>query len=401
MSSVENWRLATQAVHAGRPELSPDFTPTVTPIHPSATYRYPSLEALDQVFAGTRDGYVYARYGNPTVGAFEGAVATLEEGERALAFASGMAAVHASLLAAGARSGSAVVAAQDIYGATFALLSDLMTGQGVTVRFVDTDDLDVVAAACTELKPVALLVETISNPLLKVADLPALADIAHQHGTRFLVDSTFATPYLVRPLQRGADIVIHSATKYLAGHGDVLGGIVVTSEQLHTELFELRKITGSNLAPLEAWLALRGIRTLALRMQQHCRNALSIAKWLDGHPLVTRVIYPGLRSHPHHGLATELFGDARFGGVVSFEISGAAQEEAFRFLEALALCLPATTLGDVHSLFLYPAHSSHRSLTAEERARIGIGDGLVRMSVGIEAVEDLKADLEQALQTLA
>lgn len=400
MSSVRNWRLATQAVHAGRPELTPDFTPTVTPIHPSATYRYASLEALDQVFAGTREGYVYARYGNPTVTAFEDAVAMLEGGERALAFASGMAALHASLLAAGARSQSAVVAAQDIYGATHTLLRELMTSQGVTVRFVDADNLDAVSAGCTELKPVALLVETISNPLLKVADLPALADIAHQHGAVFLVDSTFATPYLVRPLELGADIVIHSATKYLAGHGDVLGGVVVTSEELHAELIELLKMTGGNLAPQEAWLALRGVRTLALRMQQHCRNAFSIAEWLEDHPLVTRVIYPGLRSHRHHRLARELFRDAGFGGVLCFEISDAGREEVFRFFEALALCLAATTLGDVHTLFLYPAHSSHRSLTAEERAQVGIGDGLVRMSVGIEAVEDLKADLEQALRTL-
>lgn len=400
MSSAESRRLDTQAVHAGRPRSAPDFTPTVTPIHPSATYRYASLEELDQVFAGTREGYVYARYGNPTVAAFEDAVATLEGGESALAFASGMAAIHASLLAVGARSASAVVAAQDVYGATHTLLSQLMTSQGVTVRFVDAGDLNAVGAACDELRPVALLVESISNPLLKVADLPALADIAREHGARFLVDSTFATPHLVRPLELGADIVIHSATKYLAGHGDVLGGVVVTSEALHAELFELLKMTGGNLAPQEAWLALRGMRTLALRMQRHCHNALSVAEWLQDHPRVTRVIYPGLSDHPQHLLAKELFEEGAFGGIVSFEIADAGQQEVFRFFEALALCLPATTLGDVHSLLLYPAHSSHRSLTREERARIGISEGLVRISVGIEAVEDVLADLEQALAAL-
>ncbi len=400
MKRHPNWQLATRAVHAGRAPATPEFTPTVTPIHPSVTYRYPTMEELDQVFAGTREGYVYGRYGNPTVTAFEDAVAALEGGETALAFASGMAAVHVALLAVGARSGSTVVAAQDIYGATFSLLSDLMTTQGVTPRFVDADDLEAVEAACAALHPVALLVETISNPLLKVADLRGLAEIAHRHGAACLVDSTFATPHLVRPLEVGADLVIHSATKYLAGHGDVLGGIVVTSEELHTELHELLKMTGANLGPQEAWLALRGIRTLSLRMRQHCQNALHLAQWLQGHRRVDRVIYPGLPSHPHHRRAKDLFGEGGFGGMMSFEIAAAGQEEAFRFVEALDLCVPATSLGDVYTLCMVPAHSSHRSLTPEERGRIGISEGLVRLSVGIEDVEDLIRDLDQALATL-
>lgn len=394
-------QLATQAVHAGRPESYPDFQPTVPPIHPSVTYRYASMEVLDEVFAGRREGYVYARHGSPTVTALEEAVAALENGEAALAFASGMAAIHAALLAVGTRAGSGVVAAQDIYGATYSLLDGLMRSQDVTVRFVNTNDLDAVEAACSDLKPAALLVEAISNPLLKVANLPDLGSIAHRHGAAFLVDSTFATPCLVRPLELGADVVVHSATKYLAGHGDVLGGLVVTSKALRSEILEVLKVTGANLGPQEAWLALRGIRTLPLRMRQHCENALSVARWLEDHPGVTGVLYPGLPSHPQHRLSKKLFGQAGYGGMVSFEIRDAGQREVFRFFEALDLCLPATTLGDVHSLFLYPAHSSHRSLTADERARIGIGEGLVRMSVGIEAVEDLLQDLEQALATLA
>jgi cystathionine gamma-synthase/methionine-gamma-lyase len=358
------------------------------------------MEALDQVFAGTREGYVYARYGNPTVTALEEAVATLERGEAALAFASGMAAIHAALLAVGARAGSAVVAAQDIYGATYALLGQLMRTQNVIVRFVDANDLEAVEAACADLQPVALLAETISNPLLKVADLPRLAEIGHRYGAKLLVDSTFATPYLVRPLELGADVVIHSATKYLSGHGDILGGVVVTTQSLRADMLEVLKMTGGNLAPQEAWLALRGIRTLTLRMRQHCSNALQVARWLEGHPDVTRVLYPGLPSHPHHDLATELFAQSGYGGMLSFEIADAGQREVFDFFEALKLCLPATTLGDVYSLFLYPAHSSHRALSAEERARIGIGEGLVRMSVGIEAIEDLLQDVEQALAVL-
>ncbi|MGD8244950.1 MAG: PLP-dependent aspartate aminotransferase family protein [Anaerolineae bacterium] len=399
MSDRPTWRLATQAVHAGRPGARADFTPTVTPIHPSVTYRYPSMEALDEVFAGAREGYVYARYGSPTVTALEEAVAALEGGEVALAFASGMAAIYATLLALGARSGSAVVAAQDIYGATYTLLDQLMRTQGVTVRFVDATDLDAVEEACAELRPVALLVETISNPLLMVADLPRLADVAHRYAAALVVDSTFATPFLVRPLSLGADVVIHSATKYLAGHGDVLGGIVVTSGAQRQDLLEVLKATGGNLGPHEAWLTLRGVRTLALRMRAHCENALHVARWLKTHPRVTRVLYPGLPSHPQNGLARELFGDRGYGGMVSFELADAGRQEVFRFFESLTLCVPATTLGDVHSTVLYPAHASHRGLSADERARIGISEGLVRLSVGIEAIEDLLEDLAQALPT--
>jgi cystathionine gamma-synthase/methionine-gamma-lyase len=280
------------------------------------------------------------------------------------------------------------------------LLNRLLHQQGVTTRFVDACDLDAVATACRKLAPVALLVETISNPLLKVADLRELAGIAHSHGAALVVDSTFATPYLVRPLTLGADVVIHSATKYLAGHGDVLGGIVVTSRELRQDIFEVLKATGGNLGPQEAWLTLRGIRTLVLRMRRHCENALRVASWLETHPQVTQVVYPGLPSHPQHLLAGDLFQDQGYGGMVSFELAGAGQREVFRFFEALKLCLPATTLGDVHTLLLYPAHSSHRALSAGERASVGIGEGLVRMSVGIEAVEDLLEDLEQALAIL-
>jgi cystathionine beta-lyase/cystathionine gamma-synthase len=400
MNNSNTLNLATRAVHAGTRLPHPDYTPTVTPIHPSVTYCYDRMEDLDGVFGGTRQGYVYGRYGNPTVTALEEAVATLEDGEAALAFASGMAAIHAALLAAGARAGSAVVAAQDVYGATYALLDKLLRSQGVSVRFVDATDLEAVENACRELKPAALLVETISNPLLKVADLPALADIAHQHGSALLVDNTFATPFLVQPLSLGTDIVIHSTTKYLGGHGDVLGGIVVTSHARRAKLFDVLKVTGGNSGPHDAWLVLRGIKTLPLRMQQHNSNGLAVARWLQTHPKVSSVNYPGLVSHPQHQVASRLFGPRGYGGMVSFVLSGAGQSRVFQFFESLHLCVPATTLGDVHTLVLYPAHSSHRALSSEERNRIGIGDGLVRLSVGIEAVEDIINDLDQALAGL-
>ncbi len=393
-------RWATRAVHAGARPAPSDFIPTVLPIHPSVTFLYDQMADLDAVFAGERSGYVYGRYGNPTVTALEEAIADLEDGEAALAFASGMAAIHTALLSVGARAGTAVVAARDVYGATYALLDGLMRTQGVEVHFVDIADLDQVEAVCAECRPVALLVETISNPLLKVADLPALAEIAHHHGAALVVDNTFATPYLVRPLTLGADIVIHSATKYLSGHGDVLAGVMVTSTAHRDAAFEVLKVTGGNLGPHDAWLALRGLKTLPLRMRQHCENAHQVANRLAAHPRIDRVYYPGRSDHPQHDLATRLFGGRGFGGMLAFDIANADQAAVFRCFEAFRLCLPATTLGDVCTLALYPAHSSHRALPPEERARIGIGDGLVRLSVGIEAVEDIIADLEQALAVL-
>jgi cystathionine beta-lyase/cystathionine gamma-synthase len=311
-----------------------------------------------------------------------------------------MAAIHAALLASGATAGSTIVAAHDVYGATYALLDRLLRSQGVDTHFVDVTDLEALETACAEMRPVALLVETLSNPLLKVADLPNLAKVARRHSIPLLVDSTFATPLLVQPLALGADVVIHSATKYLAGHGDVLGGVVVTSEERRAAMLETLKLTGGNLGPFEAWLALRGIRTLALRMRQHCQNALTVAQWLESHPKVSRVLYPGVASHPQHKLAKQLFAGNGYGGIVSFEIEGAGQEQVFCFFETLRLCIPATSLGDVCTLALYPAHSSHRALTSEERAQIGIGDGLVRLSVGIEAAEDILSDLEQALDAI-
>lgn len=400
MPDRTRYRLATNAAQAGARVPKPDFSPTVAPIYPSVSYTYEDMDDLDGVFAGTRKGYVYSRYGNPTVGALEDAVAVLEGGEAAQAFSSGMAAIHAALLAVGARAGSAVVAAQDVYGGTYALLDQILRSQGVRVRFVDATDLQEVRDACTDLSPVAVLVEKFSNPLLKLADLPAIAAIAHESDALLLVDNTFATPYLIRPLTLGADIVIHSATKYLGGHGDVLAGVVVTSEKHQATLHEVVKVTGSNLGPQEAWLVLRGLKTLALRLRQQCENALAIARWLEDHPRVARVLYPGLDSHPQRELADRLFGGRGYGGMVAFDLMDAGQQDVFGFFEALRLCIPATTLGDICTLLLYPAHSSHRAVDPDERERIGIGRGLVRMSVGIEAVEDLTADLARALASI-
>lgn len=390
----------TQAVHAGEREPAPLEIPVVTPLYHSVSYVEPSAAALDAVFAGEQHGYVYRRYQNPTVEAFERAVATLEQGEAGFAASSGMAAIHLALLAAGVRSGSAVLAAQDCYGATFSLLKTLLAEQGVHVHWVDPTDTAAVQAALHRCRPVCLLVETLSNPLLKLPDLPTLAAAAHEAGAALIVDNTFATPYLCRPLAWGADYVVHSASKYLAGHGDVLAGVIVTSAQNRERIFALQKLVGAVLAPEVAWLALRGLKTLPLRMERHCLNAARVADWLVEHPAVAAVFYPGLEAHPQHERATRLFGGRGFGGMVSFDLREATQTAAFRFLDHLQLVLPATTLGDVYSLTLYPTMTSHRSLSVEERAVTGIGDGLLRLSIGIEDVDDITADLAAALQAV-
>jgi cystathionine gamma-synthase/methionine-gamma-lyase len=388
----------TQAVHAGERTPAPVETPVTTPIYHSVGYLEPSAAAMEAVFAGEQAGYVYRRYESPTVDAFERAMAALEGGEAAFATASGMAAVHAALLAAGVRAGSAVVAAQDCYGATYSLLNTLMVEQGVAVAFVDVTDLAQVRAALAKHRPTALLVETISNPLLKLSDIGALAELAHAAGASLLVDSTFATPYLCQPLSLGADYVVHSASKYIGGHGDVLAGVVVTSQANRLRLFTLEKLIGAVLAPEVAWLALRGLKTLPLRMERHCANALHVAGWLANHPAVSRVHYPGLPSHPQHDLAQCLLGGRGYGGMIAFELREATQAAAFRFLDALRLVLPATTLGDVYSLALYPVMASHRALPPAERVRLGISDGLLRLSIGIEDAADIVEDLDQALQ---
>lgn len=406
--------LHTLAVHAGEhttkttPLTGADdgrsYRPVVTPVHHSVGYTYDETENLDAVFAGTSQNPVYTRYGNPTVSAFEAAVAALEGGAAALAYGSGMAALHGALLAAGARAGATVVAAHDVYGATYALLSKLLASQGVTTRFVDVSDLAATEAAINEARPAAVIVETISNPLLKVADIAAVAARARAAGAKLIVDNTFATPVLCRPLALGADFVVHSATKYLGGHGDVLGGVVVVRDDAsRADLQEINKLLGANLAPQEAWLAHRGIKTLPLRMERQCRNAAVVAQWLAGHERVSRVNFPGLPSHRQHDLARrqfggELYGAPMYGAMVSFDAQDAGRAEVFRFLEALRLIQPATTLGDVYTLALYPAMSSHRALAPDTRARIGIGEGLIRLSIGIEDPADIIADLEQALQ---
>lgn len=385
---------ASRAVHAGERGPRPDFTPTVTPIYPATAFVYDDTDTLDAVFGNERAGYVYTRYANPTTTALEAAVASLEGTEDAVAFASGMGAVYAAMLL-DARAGDRIVSAPDVYGASYAILANMMPTLGVEAVFVDMLDLEAVAAMLEQVRPALVYAETISNPLLRVADLPVIAELAHQVGARLAVDNTFASPWLVNPASFGADSVVHSTTKYLGGHGDVTGGVVATSAERAARLREINKLIGAVGSPFDSWLTMRGLKTLPLRMKQQSDNAKAVAEWLDADPRVAAVNYPGLSDL---GGADVMFTRPERGGMISFEIVDADRADVFRFLEALHLVVPATTLGDVYSLVLYPAISSHRAVPPEERARIGISDGLVRLSVGIEDVADIIADLDRALR---
>jgi cystathionine gamma-synthase len=388
----------TQTVHAGERASRPDFTPVTTPIYPSVAYVYDQAEDLEGVFGGQRTGYVYRRYGNPTTTAFEQAMADLEGGEAAYATASGMGAIHAALLAAGVRAGARVIASQDCYGAVYGLLDGLLREQGTETHFADFTALGALEQLLLKVKPGVVICEMASNPLLRLADIELVARLVHGQKGQLIVDSTFATPYLCRPLILGADYVVHSATKYIGGHDDVLGGVVVTSAANRHRLFELEKNIGANMSPFDAWLALRGLKTMALRVQRQCANAQYVSAWLAGDRRVTRVNYPGLPDHPQHQLASRLYQERGYGGMLSFEIAAASQPEVFRFLDGLQLIQSATTLGDVYTLALYPSMSSHRALPPETRRAIGISDGLVRLSIGIEDADDIIADLDRALE---
>jgi cystathionine gamma-synthase/methionine-gamma-lyase len=392
-------RPASRAVHVGERPDRPEFTPVVTPIYPTATFVYEDLEIMDAALGGAEGKYVYTRYGNPTTGALETVIADLEGTTSSVAFASGMAALNAAIMTSVA-SGDAIVASQDLYGATYAMLASHLREWGCTVEFVDVLDLDAVAEAVERLKPTLIVCEVISNPLLRVADVPRIVQLAKTVRAAVLVDSTFS-PVIYQPAADGAQLVVHSLTKYIGGHGDVTGGIVATTSMRREKLANYAKTIGAVLGPFEAWLALRGVKTLPLRMTTQCANAARIAATLAEHPRVAHVNYPGLADHPSHATARRLFGDRGYGGVVSFDIEDAGREQVFAFLEALQLIVPATSLGDVYSLALYPAMSSHRALTPDERAAVGIGEGLVRVSVGIEAPEDIIADLDRALEVAA
>jgi cystathionine gamma-synthase len=386
------------AVHAGERLPAFDTKPVTSPIYSSVAFEAPSAAALDEVFEGTRPGYCYTRHGNPTCEALEETITRLEHGAGAIAFSSGMAALHAAVLTAGVGGGDRIVSSQDIYGATHALFRDVLAPLGIETRYAPATDLQAFAREVASARPRAVFVESISNPLLRVVDLAAIVEIARQAGALAIVDATFASPRLATPLDFGADFVVHSTTKYLNGHGDATGGIVVCARKDSLpRLRQVSKLVGGLLGPFEAYLTLRGVKTLALRMPWQCRSARLVAERLSAHPAVERVHYPGLASHPDAAVASRMLRDGFAGAVVSFELGGAGRPQVFAFMDALQLCCVGTTVGDIYSQLLYPAISSHRALSADERQRLGIGDNLVRLSVGIEEPEDLLADIERAL----
>jgi cystathionine gamma-synthase len=397
----ENLDIATKLVHAGERESTPVGRPVSTPIYASAIFTYESMREMDEVFAGERAGFVYTRYGNPTNTALEHAMSQIEEGAFANSYSTGMAAVHAALIACELSPGNTVLASQDLYGATTNLLNAIFGSFEIKTVHADFSDLGKLQTLAAEHKPRVLIAETISNPLLKVCDLRACADIAHEVGARFIVDNTFASPYLCQPIKHGADMVVHSATKFLGGHGDTMGGIVIARDEFDsTALISVMKLVGGVLGVWDAHEILRGLKTLGVRLERQCRNAEELARHLQRDSRVARVHYPGLstdRAEVVQRILRPPFG----GALVSIELADNSKAAAFSFMDALRLVVRSTSLGDVFTSVLHPATASHRDAAPARRRELGITDGLVRISVGIENSGDIIADIDQALSRAA
>lgn len=391
----------TETGGSGKAGKGRDFYPMSTPIHASTTFSHADAETADRVLGGEEAGFGYARWGNPTVVALESALTEIEcpSGQgRALAVSSGMSAIHAALTAAELTSGSTVLVAEQVYGSTITLLLQIFAPMDVEVRFFDATDLGDLEKKVVSEKPRAVMVETISNPVLRVADIPGMARITKEHGATLIVDNTFGTPYLQRPLELGADIVVHSATKYIAGHGDLTAGVVAAASPYDAALEQIRKTVGYVMDPFGAWLALRGLKTLPLRMSRQCDNAREIAEVLSGNPNIGTVYHPAMPDHPDADITARVLSDT--GGLVSFELRENTREAAFRFMNALDLCVRAPSLGDIYTIATHPATASHRELPPSRRERLGVTEGLIRLSVGIEHHADITDDLVQALDTV-
>jgi cystathionine beta-lyase/cystathionine gamma-synthase len=377
-----NARFSTICLHAGQ-EPDPSTGAIVTPIYQTSTY---VQEAL-----GRNKGYEYARTQNPTRAALEGNLAAIESGKAAFAFASGMAAIGAALSML--ETGDHVVVSDNVYGGTFRLFDEVLSRYRLSFTYADTGDLDAVDRVLTPSTRM-LFVETPGNPVMRLTDLREAADLAHRRGARLVVDNTFASPVIQRPLELGADLVIHSTTKYLNGHSDSVGGAVVARREDDIKWLQfIQNSAGAILGPFDSWLVLRGTKTLPLRMAEHSANGMALARFLEPQPSVRRVYYPGLPSHPQHGLASrQMHG---FGGMLAFDLG--SLDAARRVLNSVRLIALAESLGGVETLISHPASMTHASVPAERRAALGITDGLVRISAGIENIDDLKEDLGQAL----
>ena len=388
--------LGTTAIHSGT--LKNLYGTLAMPIYQTSTFIFDSAEQGGRRFALEEAGYIYTRLGNPTTTVLENKIAALEEGEAAVATSSGMGAISSTLWTV-LKAGDHVVTDKTLYGCTFALMCHGLTRFGIEVTFVDTSNLDEVKNAMKENTRVVYL-ETPANPNLKIVDLEALSKLAHTNpNTLVIVDNTFATPYMQKPLKLGADIVVHSVTKYINGHGDVIAGLVITNKELADQIrfVGLKDMTGAVLGPQDAYYIIRGMKTFEIRMERHCKNAKKVVEFLNKHPKIERVYYPGLETHPGHEIAKKQMKD--FGAMISFELKGGF-EAGKTLLNSLKLCSLAVSLGDTETLIQHPASMTHSPYTKEEREAAGITDGLVRLSVGLENVEDIIADLEQGLEKI-
>ena len=393
---IKKCGLGTTAIHAGT--LKNLYGTLAMPIYQTSTFIFDSAEQGGRRFALEEAGYIYTRLGNPTTTVLEDKIAALEEGEAAVATSSGMGAISSTLWTV-LKAGDHIVTDKTLYGCTFALMCHGLTRFGIDVTFVDTSNLDEVKNAMKENTRVVYL-ETPANPNLKIVDIEALAKLAHTNpNTLVIVDNTFATPYMQKPLTLGADIVVHSVTKYINGHGDVIAGLVITNKALADQIrfVGLKDMTGAVLGPQDAYYIIRGMKTFEIRMERHCKNARRVVEFLNNHPKIERVYYPGLETHPGYEIAKKQMKD--FGAMISFELKGGF-EAGKTLLNSLKLCSLAVSLGDTETLIQHPASMTHSPYTKEEREAAGITDGLVRLSVGLENVEDIIADLEQGLEKI-
>ena len=388
--------LGTTAIHAGT--LKNLYGTLAMPIYQTSTFIFDSAEQGGRRFALEEAGYIYTRLGNPTTTVLENKIAALEEGEAAVATSSGMGAISSTLWTV-LKAGDHVVTDKTLYGCTFALMCHGLTRFGIDVTFIDTSNLDEVKNAMKENTRVVYL-ETPANPNLKIVDIEALAKMAHTNpNTLVIVDNTFATPYMQKPLTLGADIVVHSVTKYINGHGDVIAGLVITNKELADQIrfVGLKDMTGAVLGPQDAYYIIRGMKTFEIRMERHCKNARRVVEFLNNHPKIEKVYYPGLETHPGYEIAKKQMKD--FGAMISFELKGGF-EAGKTLLNSLKLCSLAVSLGDTETLIQHPASMTHSPYTKEEREAAGITDGLVRLSVGLENVEDIIEDLKQGLEKI-
>jgi cystathionine beta-lyase/cystathionine gamma-synthase len=388
--------LETLFVHAGNPDHWPREMSTAPLLVPSVSFRAQTPDLMDAILGGEQPGFSYSRHANPTVLGFSEAVRALEAGETAQAFGSGMAALDAALFAVDLKPGDHVLLSQDLYGATLNLSEQIWGPMGIQADIVDISQSSLVAEALQRVRPKALLLETLSNPLMKISDLDNVIALAHQFACQVIVDNTFATPVLVRPTLHGADLVVHSATKYLGGHGDALGGVVVGRQVYADRLHQYVKLRGGVLSPFDAWLLHRGLKTLGVRIERQVANALVVARELHASGKFRRVWYPGLPDHPSHEQAQRLFGDRGFGAVVTVEVPG-GREPVFRLLSRLKLVGSATTVGDVYTLCLYPRVASHRNQSPQALAAMGISDETLRIAVGLEAADEIVSDILTAM----